>query len=121
MSPNMGMVADRLPAQVRRGFFSGGLPVSGGLDQRYRDSYDAMLRMVNELFKSGITIVAGTDGWPGFGLHRELELYVRAGIPPAEVVRIATIGGARVMKHEPGSLARIREDLASACSSLPRR
>ena len=103
MSPNMGMVADRLPAQVRRGFFSGGLPVSGGLDQRYRDSYDAMLRMVNELFKSGITIVAGTDGWPGFGLHRELELYVRAGIPPAEVLRIATIGGARVMKHDSSS------------------
>jgi imidazolonepropionase-like amidohydrolase len=112
MSPNMAAVADRLPSQVRRGLFNGGLPIRPGMDQRYRDSYTAMLRMVDELYKSGITIVAGTDGWPGFGFQRELELYVRAGIPPAEVLRIATLGAARVMKHDdergsimPGKLA----------------
>jgi imidazolonepropionase-like amidohydrolase len=107
MSPNMAAVADRLPSQVRRGLFSGGLPIRPGIDQRYRDSYAAMIRMVGELYKSGITIVAGTDGWPGFGLHRELELYVRAGIPAPEVLRIATLGAARVMKHddERGSIA----------------
>jgi imidazolonepropionase-like amidohydrolase len=45
-------------------------------------------------------------------LHRELELYVRAGIPAPEVLRIATLGAARVMKRdaelgsvEPGKLA----------------
>jgi imidazolonepropionase-like amidohydrolase len=107
MSPNMAAVADRLPSQVRRGLFGGGLPIRPGMDQRYRDSYNAMLRMVDELYKSGITIVAGTDGWAGFGLHRELELYVRAGIPPTEVLRIATLVAARVMKHddERGSIA----------------
>jgi imidazolonepropionase-like amidohydrolase len=112
MSPNMAAVADRLPSQVRRGLFSGGLPIRPGMDQRYLDSYAAMVRMVGELYKSGITIVAGTDGPAGFGLHRELELYVRAGIPPAEVLRIATLGAARVMKHDdergsitPGKLA----------------
>ena len=107
MSPNMEAVADRLPSQVRRGLFSGGLPIRPGMDQRYRDSYAAMVRMVGELYKSGITIVAGTDGWAGFGLHRELELYVRAGIPAPEVLRIATLGAARVMKHdnERGSIA----------------
>ncbi len=107
VSPNMAAVADRLPSQVRRGLFGGGLPIRPGMDERYRDSYAAMLRMVGELYKSGITIVAGTDGWPGFGLHRELELYVRAGIPPTEVLRIATLGAARVMKHdnERGSIA----------------
>jgi len=89
------------------GAFRRGLPIRPGMDQRYRDSYEAMLRMVDELYKSGITIVAGTDGWPGFGLHRELELYVRAGIPAPEVLRIATVGAARVMKHdnERGSIA----------------
>jgi imidazolonepropionase-like amidohydrolase len=107
MSPNMAAVADRLPALVQRGLFGGGLPIPPGMDQRYRDSYGAMLRMVNELYKSGITIVAGTDGSAGFGLHRELELYVRAGIPPTEVLRIATLVAARVMKHddERGSIA----------------
>jgi imidazolonepropionase-like amidohydrolase len=112
MSPNMEAVADRLPSQVRRGLFGGGLPIRPGMDQRYRDSYAAMVRMVGELYRSGITIVAGTDGWAGFGLHRELELYVRAGIPPTEALRIATLGAARVMKHDdergsitPGKLA----------------
>ena len=112
MSPNMAEVADRLPPQVRRGLFAGGLPVTPTNDQRYRDSYAAMLRLVHELYKAGITIVAGTDGWPGFGLHRELELYVRAGIPAAQVLQIATLTAARVMKHDddrgsitPGKLA----------------
>jgi imidazolonepropionase-like amidohydrolase len=107
VSPRLAAVADRLPSQVRRGLFGGGLPIPPGMDQRYRDSYAAMLRMVDELYKSGITIVAGTDGWPGFGLHRELELYVKAGIPTAQVLRMATFGAARVMRHddERGSIA----------------
>lgn len=112
VSVGLGMVADRFPAQVRRRLYGGGLPVPPGMDQRYRDSYAAMIRMVGELFRAGIPIVAGTDGMAGFGLHRELELYVRAGIPPAEVLRIATLGAAQVMKHDdtrgsiaPGKLA----------------
>jgi imidazolonepropionase-like amidohydrolase len=112
MSPSLGMVADRFPSQVRRGLFSGGLPVPAGMDQRYKDSYAAMVRMVGELYRAGVTIVAGTDATPGFALHRELELWVRAGIPPAEVLRRATLGAAQVMKHNdtrgsiaPGKLA----------------
>jgi len=100
MSSSYAMVADRLPAQVRRGLVGGGLPVPPGMDQRYRDSYVAMLKMVDALYTNGIPIVAGTDAFPGFGLHRELELYVRAGIPAPDVLRIATLGAARVMKHD---------------------
>jgi imidazolonepropionase-like amidohydrolase len=112
MSPSLGMVADRFPSQVRRGLFSGGLPVPAGMNQRYKDSYAAMVRMVGELYRAGITIVAGTDAMPGFGLHRELELWVRAGIPAADVLRMATLGASQVMKHDdtrgsiaPGKLA----------------
>jgi imidazolonepropionase-like amidohydrolase len=100
MSPSLGMVADRFPSQVRRSLFSGGLPVPTGMDQRYKDSYAAMVRMVGELYRAGVPIVAGTDAMPGFALHRELELWVRAGIPPAEVLRRATLGAAQVMKHD---------------------
>ena len=39
--------------------------------------------------------MAGTDDIAGFTLHRELELYVQAGIPPAEALRIATWNGAK--------------------------
>ena len=47
------------------------------------------------MHRAGIPLVAGTDGLAGFTLHRELELYVEAGIPPAEVLRIATWNGAK--------------------------
>ena len=114
MSPGYASVADRLPPQVRRGFLAGGLPVPEGMDQRYRDSFRNVLAMVKTLYDNHIPIVAGTDAMAGFSLHRELELYVQAGIPPAEVLRIATLGAASVMKHDdllgtiaPGKLADI--------------
>ena len=68
--------------------------------QRYRDSYRAMQNMVKALHDAGVTIVAGTDALAGFALHRELELYVEAGIPAPEVLRIATLGAAQVMKRD---------------------
>jgi cytosine/adenosine deaminase-related metal-dependent hydrolase len=112
MSPGYAAIADRLPPQVRRGFLSGGLPVPEGMDQRYRDSFRNLLAMVKALYDNHIPIVAGTDAMAGFSLHRELELYVQAGIPPAEVLRMATLGAASVMKHDdilgsiaPGKLA----------------
>jgi Amidohydrolase family len=93
-------VADRLPPQVRRGLLSGGLPVPEGKDQRYRDSFQALLNFIKLLYDSGIRIVAGTDSFAGFALHHELELYVQAGIPAPKVLQIATLGGARVMKKD---------------------
>lgn len=112
MSVSFATIGDRLPPQVRRGLFAGGLPVPEGKDERYRESAKALLRMIKLLYDAGVPIVAGTDSLAGFALHRELELYVEAGIPPAEVLKIATIGAARVMKREadlgsiaPGKLA----------------
>jgi Amidohydrolase family len=112
MSPSYAAIADRLPPQVRRGFLTGGLPIPEGKDQCFRDSFRNLLALVKALYDAHIPIVAGTDAMAGFSLHRELELYVKAGIPPAEVLRIATLGAARVMKHDdqlgsiaPGKLA----------------
>jgi imidazolonepropionase-like amidohydrolase len=105
-------VAGRLPPQVRRYLLAGGLPVPEGKDERYRESSKALLKMIKLLYDSGVTLVAGTDATPGFALHRELELYAEAGIPAPEVLRIATIGAARVAKRDgdlgsvaPGKLA----------------
>ncbi|MGE5277078.1 MAG: amidohydrolase family protein [Acidobacteriota bacterium] len=103
IAPSMAAVANRLPPQVRRTFLSGGLPVPDGMDRRYRDSYKAMLRMLKKLYDSGLPIVAGTDGIAGFTLHRELENYVAAGIPAPRVLQMATLGAARVMKHDKDS------------------
>ena len=105
-------IADRLPPQVRRQFLVGGLPVPEGKDARYRESQLATLRMLKLLYDAGIPIVPGTDGIAGFTLHRELELYVKAGISAPEVLRIATLGAARVARRDqelgsitPGKLA----------------
>src|SRR5262245_12279371 len=107
LDPSLAMVADRFPAQVRRALYGGGLNPPADLVQRYRDSYRAMQNLVKALYDAGVTIVAGTDAMAGFAYHRELELYVDSGIPASDVLRIATLGAARVMKRdgESGSLA----------------
>ena len=107
VSPSFAAIADRLPPQVRRNLLGGGLPVPEGKDARYHESQLATLRMTKLLYDSGITIVAGTDDLAGFTLHRELELYANAGISPPEVLRIATLGAARVARRdqELGSIA----------------
>ncbi len=100
MSTSFAMIADRMPTQIRRGFMAGGLPVPEGKDERYRESAKALLKMVKLLYDAGIPIVAGTDSFAGFALHRELELYAEAGIPANKVLQIATINSAKIMKRE---------------------
>lgn len=54
--------------------------------------------IINALFKAGVPIVPGTDtGLVGYGLDRELELYVQAGMTPLEAIQSATIVAARAM------------------------
>jgi imidazolonepropionase-like amidohydrolase len=54
---------------------------------------------IGALFKGGVAIVPGSDtGLVGFGLHRELEIYVEAGMTPLEAIQSATIVSARAMK-----------------------
>lgn len=107
ISAGYAAVADSMPAQVRRGFLYGGLKVPNGMDQRYQDSFQRMLDMAKAFYDSGIPMVAGTDSLAGFTLHRELELYEKAGIPAAKALQLATLGAARVVKRdaELGSIA----------------
>ena len=100
LSPSYVMIADRVPPQVRRWFVSGGLPVPEGMDERYRASFQRMVDFVGELHRSGVSVVAGTDALAGFSLRRELELYSKAGIPNADVLRIATLVPAQILKRE---------------------
>jgi Amidohydrolase family len=100
VSPDLAPVLKRLPAQVQRGAYSGGLPVTTENDQLYKDSYRAMLAMTKRMYDAGVPILAGTDSTPGIMLHRELELEVQAGIPPAKSLQIATWSAARLLKQE---------------------
>ena len=77
---------------------------------RARANQLEFLRMV---FEAGGTVVPSTDVGaapnqvPGFSLHRELALLVEAGIPAADVLRLATHGAAGVLRKadEIGSIA----------------
>ncbi len=96
--PGLAAVAGRFPAAVRRGYRGGGLAVPEGVEPaRFVESYRRMVELIGELHRAGVRIVAGTDDLAGFQLHRELELYVQAGIPAADALQIATLGAARVM------------------------
>ena len=100
---------DRLPLQVQRASRSASqaLPASDAeTDRLYRASYANFVKMVKELYDNGITIVAGDQG-SSYALHRELEIYNQAGIPAPELVQMATLTAARVMKRdsELGSIA----------------
>lgn len=107
VSPGYTAVFARLPVQVRRGMLNGGLQAPDGMDARYRESFAKMVSLVGLLYKAGVPVEAGTDSLAGFALHRELELDAQAGIPPAEVLKLATLGAARIMKRDAdlGSIA----------------
>lgn len=62
--------------------------------ERYDASYCQMIELVGRLYRAGVPLVAGSDWTPGFTLHRELELYVEAGLTPPEALRVATWYGA---------------------------
>ncbi|MDR3698518.1 MAG: amidohydrolase family protein [Candidatus Sulfopaludibacter sp.] len=56
------------------------------------------LAVIGGLHKAGVPIIPGSDtGLVGYGLHRELELYVEAGMTPMEAIQCATIVSARAM------------------------
>jgi len=106
MAVGFRQIADRLPVQIRRGFMAGNLPVPPGMDEKYRASWKKMLAFIRELYAAGVPIEAGTDSLAGFGLHRELEIDVEAGIPAPEALKLATVGAARIMgfEHQLGSV-----------------
>jgi imidazolonepropionase-like amidohydrolase len=72
----------------------------GKHDGQEREYYENMMRLLKRLYDAGAALVIGTDAprSPGLSLHHEMEIWVRAGVPPAKVLQIATIGAARVMK-----------------------
>lgn len=70
--------------------------------ERARAVWPKVLKLTKMLYERGVLVTAGTDAnnpWtvPGESFHRELELLVDAGIPPLDVIRIATRNGAEAL------------------------
>jgi len=69
------------------------------------------LHLVQLMHEAGVPIGAGTDtpigfAAPGYSLHSELEMLVRAGLPPIEALRSATVRPAEFfgMQDEIGTI-----------------
>jgi imidazolonepropionase-like amidohydrolase len=107
IQPGYEDIVPRMPPQIARGFKGGQLDPPEGQAENYKVAYASMLRMLKGVYDAGIPIVPGTDSWSGFGLHRELELWSRAGIPNAAILRASTLGSAEVNRRagERGVLA----------------
>ncbi len=107
ITPGLEDTVARLPLQVQRGFLIGGLPLEGGKHERFLKSWDKLFAMVKAMWRAKLHVVVGTDNIGGVMLHHELALFVRAGIPAAEVIRMATLDAARAMRIDDkiGSIA----------------
>ena len=97
LDPEFANIADHLPVNVRRQFIGAELDVKPEHREDYDLSAQALLDMVLKLHEHKVPMVAGTDGIPGFTLLRELELYAKAGIPNADVLRTATMIPAQIV------------------------
>jgi hypothetical protein len=106
LSPSYAAVAEHVPVNVQRGWHENSMNVTEQNAAHYRASYDKMVQFVGQLYRAGVPLEAGTDGIAGFTLHRELELYVRAGLTPAQALQVATWNGARFTRRaDLGSVA----------------
>lgn len=98
--------AGTLPPQVERGFKAGGLlpPADLGCATMSK-SFAKMQALVMAFHQRGAPVLAGTDGI-GLELVRELELYVAAGMTPADALAAATIVPAQTfgLGNETGSI-----------------
>jgi hypothetical protein len=97
-NPRYAPVLAHLPAAVQRNLHTNTLDVTDANVARYRASYAKMVEFAGRLHRAGVPLVAGTDDTAGFALHSELELFVQAGIPAPEVLRIATWDAAKVSR-----------------------
>lgn len=74
--------------------------------EQFEKIYHAKLATVGTFFRKGGTLSLGTDHvsdgryLPGFSAHRELDAFVRAGIPNVDALLIATLNGAAALGLE---------------------
>jgi len=74
-------------------------------EPQYQYLWPKVLQLTKMMYDNGVPILSGTDIpnfdlVPGASLHHELELLVEAGIPPLEVIKIATRNGAQALGIE---------------------
>lgn len=99
---------DRLPTSIKeavmeRSAQQRALPEAVIADYKNWNSF--IFRLVRRANREGVRLLAGSDAAcegviPGYGLHRELELLVAAGLTPLQALRSATVEPANYFERE---------------------
>lgn len=79
-----------------------------------KEAFNRQLELTDIMYRSGVQLLAGTDTpgiylVPGFSLHEELALFVKAGLKPMEALKTATINPAKYLRIQ-DSLGTIEEN-----------
>ena len=97
LSPAYAPFVGTMPPLTERNFRIGGFKTPPGVTRAdFRASYAKMVALVKALHDAGVPIVAGTDGG-GLEIIRELEIYVEAGMTPAQALQTATLVPAQLV------------------------
>ena len=91
---------DHVPAPVQRDRRTLVLDLKPEQYDRYDASWKKLEQVLVTLHREGIPLVPGTDDLAGLVLHGELESWVAAGLTPVDVLRAATLGGARFLGRD---------------------
>lgn len=76
------------------------------IDTYGASNFETLREIVSNLYKSNANLIAGTDSGnlpfliPGYSLHQELRILNELGIPPYDVLKMATINAAMALNQE---------------------
>jgi hypothetical protein len=94
-------ISNHMPLEIQRSLRAGSMKIPDEATfNRYNKSYEKMVAFVGMMYHAGVPLVAGTDALAGFTVHSELELYVQAGLTPAQALQVATLNGAKFSRLE---------------------
>ena len=81
-----------------------GCPQGGSLEDRHLE-FAKYQELTGLLYRAGVPLLVGTDSpepqvTPGFSLHQEMQMLVESGLPPAAVLKAATLTNATVLGEQ---------------------
>lgn len=101
INPGMVDYVDHMPVGVQRSAKQAWAKIADAADDKaYRGAFDQVAATIRKMHGSGIFLIPGTDMGGSFTYHRELELYQKAGMTPAQILRRATYDMAQYLKQD---------------------
>ncbi|MES2270435.1 MAG: amidohydrolase family protein [Pseudomonadota bacterium] len=99
--PGAADYISNMPVGTQRGMKQAWIDTSApGDDKAYRAAFDQIIATLKILNDRGAFIVPGTDTGGALTYHRELELYQKFGMTPAQILSRATLDMARYMGQD---------------------